>query len=251
MYWGAFSKEQEQGGRLKRHPQAVEMPKGEMFLAAITQIVRAEYGFVKAVDEGTAQDAKGQPLPLFTYPAIEYLQQFDYRQKRVFEFGAGGSTKFWMQRAQQVMSVENNAQWVQKLKPELADNVTLLHVDGDDFPWTIEQYQHGFDVIIVDSAGYRYDCASAAIGKLNQGGMIILDNADWHPNTAKFLREQGLIEVDFTGFKPGECHSSTTSVFLHRDFNFTSLAATQPSFGMGAKWIHSEAWDKPYARRQK
>ncbi len=249
MFWGAFSSQQEQGGRLKRHPQAVEMPKSEMFLASLTNILRNVYGFTKAVDAGEAVDQEGNSLPLFTYPAIEYLVQFNYQDKRVFEYGAGGSTKFWMQRAQQVVSLENNAEWVQRLKPNLADNVDLKLVTDDQFPWSIEQEAEGFDVIIIDSAGYRYDCATAALKKLNKGGMIILDNSDWHPNTAAFLKQSGLIQVDMTGFKPGECHTSTTSIFLHREFNFASLAANQPQFGMGAKHIHSEGWDKPYAKR--
>ncbi|MBY6063607.1 SAM-dependent methyltransferase [Pseudidiomarina sediminum] len=249
MFWGAFSAEQSKNDRLKRHPQAVEMPKSEMFLAALTHILRHDYGFIRSVEIGEAQAQDGSPLPLFTYPAIEYLSQLDFRQSSVFEYGAGGSTHFWAARAKSVTSVENNAQWVAQLEEKLAENVHLIFRGGDAFPWTIEETEECFDVIVVDSAGYRYDCATAALKRLAKGGMIILDNADWHPNTAAQLRNADLIQVDMTGFKPGECHTSTTSLFLHRDFNLQSLHQQQPIFGRGAKWIHSEAWDKPYAKK--
>ena len=249
MFWGSFSAGQASDDKLRRHPEAIEMSRAEMFLASCSNILRNKYGFTTAVEKGYAADANGKPLPLFTYPAIEYLQQFDLSNKSIFEYGAGGSTLFWQQRAKLVVSVENNPGWYNHLKPQLAKNVQLHLAQGDQFPWLIEQQTANFDVIVIDSAGYRYDCASVATNKLNQGGLIILDNADWHPNTAALLRQHGLLQVDMTGFKPGECHTSTTSLFFHREFNFTASAGRQPHYGMGAKLIHSADWDKPYAKR--
>lgn len=250
MFWGGFSTGQASDNKLRRHPEAIEMSRSEMFLASCSNILRNVYGFTTAVEKGYATDAAGRPLPLFTYPAIEYLQQFNYSDKTIFEYGAGGSTLFWQQRAKTVLSVENNPGWYTHLKSQISENVQLHLVEGDEFPWFIEGQVMGFDVIIIDSAGYRYDCASAATKKLKKGGLVILDNADWHPNTAAFLRDQGLLQVDMTGFKPGECHTSTTSLFFHRDFNFSASAGRQPHYGMGAKLIHSADWDKPYAKRQ-
>ena len=59
--------------------------------------------------------------------------------------------------------------------------------------------------------------------------MIILDNPAWHPTSASVLKESGLIQVDFSGFKVTESHASTTSVFLQRDFDFQTLQARQPA----------------------
>lgn len=250
MFWGSFSAAQASDDRLLRHPEAIEMPRAEMFLASCSNILRNVYGYATAVEKGYATDVKGNPLPLFTYPAIEYLQQLDLKDKIIFEYGAGGSTLFWQQRAKAVISVENNPDWYKHLKPQLGENVQLFLVEGDDFPWSIERQPMQLDVIVIDSAGYRYDCGSAAINKLNRGGLIILDNADWHPNTAALLRQHGLLQVDMTGFKPGECHTSTTSLFFHREFSFNATAGRQPHYGMGAKLIHSADWDKPYAKRQ-
>lgn len=249
IFWGGFSNAQAADDKLRRHPEAIEMSRAEMFLASCNNIMRNVYGFTQTVEKGLATDADGKPLPLFTYPTIEYLQQFDLRDKLVFEFGAGGSTLFWQQRAKAVVSVENNSGWYNHLKSQLSSNTQLHLVEGDEFPWFIERQAPNFDIIVIDGAGYRYDCASVAISKMSKGGLIILDNADWHPNTAALLRQQGLLQVDMTGFKPGECHTSTTSLFFHREFDFIAKAGRQPHFGMGAKLIHSVEWDKPYAKR--
>lgn len=249
VFWGAFDTKQAADDRLRRHPDAVEMSKSEMFLASCTNILRNVYGFTKAIEQGTPLDIAGNPLPLLTYPAIEYLVQFDLSNKTVFEYGAGSSTLFWQTRAKQVLSVENNLNWFNHLKPLVRNNVNLILVQGDKFPWTIENTEQCYDIIVIDGAGYRYDCASAAVNRLCEGGLIVLDNADWHPNTAALLRAKGLLQVDMTGFKPGECHTSTTSLFFHRAFDFKPLNNRQPQYGMGAKLIHSVDWDKPYAKR--
>ncbi|SHI26259.1 O-methyltransferase [Ferrimonas marina] len=245
MFWGELKPRDGNDEELARHPAVLSLSKGELYLAACSHILREDYGFVEGTNSDMPRDKQGNPIPKYTYPAIEYLTQFDYRQKRVFEFGSGGSTLFWQARAKAVTSIENNQAWYQKVMADKADNVTLLFAEGARYPQMITQLAEPFDVIVIDGAGHRYDCAQAALPFLADGGMIILDNADWHPNTAALLKQSGLLQVDMTGFKPTEHHTSTTSLFLKRDFDFPTREARQPSFGMGAKQLHSEAWDKP------
>lgn len=65
--------------------------------------------------------------------------------------------------------------------------------------------------------------------------MVILDNADWHKNTAKFLREElDLIEVDFHGFAPINAYTHTTSIFLSRKFRFQPNGGIQPHYSIAA-----------------
>ena len=47
----------------------------------------------------------GRPVPWMTYPAICYLEQLDFSQKRVFEYGCGSSTAYWAKRALRTISV--------------------------------------------------------------------------------------------------------------------------------------------------
>ncbi|MFQ5635406.1 MAG: O-methyltransferase [Gammaproteobacteria bacterium] len=244
-YWGFAVPNQNQTHDLGLDPNLIGMSRSEMFLASCTNILRNTYGFMESVEIGAAVDHRGQPLPLYTYPAIEYLVQLDVGDKRVFEFGSGGSTIFWMKRAGEVVTVENNRDWCDKLSPQLNERVRLIYAEGDDFPRTIRDADGEFDVIIVDGAGYRYDCAAEAVAKLARGGLIVLDNSDWHPNTAALLKQSGLLQVDMTGFKPSYSHTSTTSLFFHREFDFPAIGDRQPAYGMGAKCLHSVEWDKP------
>ena len=89
-----------------------------------------------------------------------------------------------------------------------------------------------FDIVVIDGL-YRFDCARQAPAYLKSAGMIILDNSDWHPESARFLRQRDLIEVDFTGFKPTHEDVQTTSVFLHPAFRPKLLFDVQPLSGIG------------------
>lgn len=246
--WGSFSPADIEANALDKRPDVVALSRGEMYLAACCDILRHGHGFVTATNAAEPRDGDGNWIPLFTYPCIEYLRQFDLRSKRVFEWGSGASTLFWMQRAASVTSVENNRQWFDTMSRMKDSKSTLILDETDGFPFQIRNQPEPFDVIVVDSYGYRYDCAVEAITKLAVGGMIILDNADWHPDTAAVLKRSGLIQVDFSGFKVTECHTSTTSVFLHRTFDFPTLQPREPAYCVGAKEIVS-GWDKPYAKR--
>lgn len=248
MLWGSFSAKDVDSHSLELRPDVVAMSRGEMYLASCGNILRYGHGFVVSTDLSEPKDAAGNWIPLFTYPCIEYIQQFDLHQKRVFEWGSGASTLFWMQRAKTVKSIENNPQWFEAMSAMKNSRVELVLDETNQFPFRIQDGQDLFDVIVIDSYGYRYDCAVAATSKLARGGMIILDNSDWHPSTAALLKKSGLLQVDFSGFKVTESHASTTSIFFHREFDFPTLQPRQPVYCVGAKPIVS-GWDKPYASK--
>src|SRR5207244_9596553 len=95
-----------------------------------------------------------------------------------------------------------------------------------------------FDVIVVDglvTGRTRLKCARAAVPLLRRGGMIILDNSDWLPESSRHLREAGLIEVDMTGFAPINDYTCTTSFYLHPEFAFRPARDRQPLPGIGSR----------------
>jgi hypothetical protein len=162
--------------------------------------------------------------PWLTYPMIEFLNGFDFSEKTVFEFGSGGSTLYWAARAKKVISVEFDREWYRSLIPKIPGNVTLIHEpDGGKYAGTIRQFSCRFDVIVIDGAE-RMCCALAALDSLAPDGLIILDNAEWYPNTAQCLSSAGLIEIPFSGFAPLNAFCSTTTAFLSRDFSFPRKA---------------------------
>lgn len=247
MFWRPYQPPSVTREQLKNTPNVMELSKADMFLASLNRILREDYGFIKSVEQNKALDSNSNVLPLYTYPAIEYLLQFDYSEMNIFEYGAGYSTIFWMERAKRVVSIENDKSWYESMKARVNERVSLQFEPGPNFPGRINDGDGDsrFDVIIIDGSGYRYDCAVEATGRLAAGGMIILDNSDWHHHTAEYLRTRDLIQIDMTGFKPAEPYASTTSLFLDRKFAFPLSGDRQPKFGMGAKRLHSSAWDKP------
>jgi hypothetical protein len=208
------------------------VPRKLLVSARLYKIFFGGYGHVRRVN-GMPTSGDGTFQPWLTYPLIEYLKGFDYSSKDVFEFGAGGSTLFWADRARSVTSVEFDQGWYDVLKDKLPANVTLLHEShGQKYAASAKQFSpRRFDVVVVDGAE-RYLSAQTALEVLAPGGMVILDNAEWYPNTANMLAAAGLIEVRFSGFSPINAFTATSSVFLSRDFAFPlSEAARRPPIG--------------------
>jgi hypothetical protein len=207
-----------------------------------------DYGHLHTVLTGRSVDALNQPIPWYTYPAVEYLKQLDFSDATVFEYGAGNSTLFWAKVAKQVVSVDDDEAWYEQVKGRLPGNCTLaFEADLSSYVHSIVRYGHGFDVIVVDGAARgktRLKCSRVAIDHLRPGGMIILDNSDWLPESTRTLREAGLIQVDMTGFVPIGGRTQTTSFFLHREFRFKPRGDRQPMPGPGAQpnvWEHPQS----------
>lgn len=193
-------------------------------------------GQVRSVRENACVNALGEPIPWYTYPAIEYLQGLDFSQKRVFEYGCGNSTRFWAQRAQSVVAVEDNPLWYERVRSQVDEHVSLQCLtQPEDYVRSIETSGSFYDIIVIDGdvLEQRLACAQIARKRLLSGGMIVLDNADWLERTTEYLRSTGLIQVDFSGFGPLNHYAWTTAIFFSRDADFKPLSHRQPQHPVG------------------
>lgn len=200
----------------------------------LSKVLVSDYRYFSSVREGVLRDKDGY-VPWFTYPAIEALKTWDLSNKAVLEYGSGYSTLFWARNTKQVVSIEDNSEWYQKILKLMPSNVDLRLRSLDDYPEIEGQY----DIIVVD--GYaqqrmRYRCAVASLPHLNPGGLVIVDNSDWLPATCLWLRREGLIQCDLSGFVPGNIHPQTTSFFFTRDFAFEHSQRVMPVAGTGYNW---------------
>ena len=140
------------------------------------RILAGDYGHFRSVRSHASVDRDGRPLPWYTYPAIDYLEQLDLSGAAVFEYGSGNSTRYWAQRCGTLVSVEDNPEWYHRVKPELPAGVDYVLATGaEDYAGAIRRDPHTFDVVAIDG-NYRLECARAAIERLNPGGFILLDN---------------------------------------------------------------------------
>ena len=228
--------------------------------ARICRILLSDQRYYASVKTGQYLDKEGNYIPWFTFPAIEAIKNWDLSNKRVFEYGSGYSTLFWAARAKEVISVEHHPAWrekVSKLAPANA-RVILAEISqkSDEYyptPETRTQFRlyadairdfGVFDVIVVD--GYaksrvRYQCAQSGLSQLAANGLIILDNSDWLPATASYLRRAGLIEIDLSGPVPGNEYCQTTSFFFTREFDFQPVGERQPVAPIGGRIDNWEA----------
>jgi hypothetical protein len=187
-----------------------------------------QYGHLNTAKNWECRDASGSPIPWYTYPAIDFLNQLDLSGKSVFEYGSGFSTLYWSKKATRVVSLEHDKFWYDKISPDIPQNVKyLLETDTERYASRIfdrfDEFdeQELFDIIVVDGVR-RFQAAQNALKTLKGDGFIILDNADWYPRTARCLRET-LTQVDFIGFSPINPYTFNTSFFLSPGAAFRRL----------------------------
>jgi hypothetical protein len=190
-----------------------------------------EQGQFRSIVQGRSVRADGSAIPWFTYSATAFLEQLDFSDRDLFEYGSGNSTVFWQSRVRRVVAVEDDHAWYAEMQPRIDANRVDYRLldDANEYVQSISAAQ--FDIVIIDGS-HREQCIGPAIAALRSGGFIILDNSDWFPQLARRLRQSGLLEVDFTGFGPINSYTSTTSLFMKRDVIFNPLTV-QPRVGAG------------------
>jgi len=189
------------------------------------------YGWLRAWWVGKPVNRNGDPLPWITYPAIDFLSQFDFADASVFEWGSGFSTLWWAKRCKSITTVESGPNWIPYIRPMLPASVKFLTPAFTETEEVRALYDEDrmYDVIVIDNNGpFRAACADAAVGKLAAGGMILLDNSDQCLKTCSVLRGSGFTQIDFTGFVPGNGYAHCTSVFFKNTLKFSVSGGSQP-----------------------
>lgn len=184
--------------------------------------------------------------PWLVFPAIDMLEGLDLHGKRVFEYGSGGSTLFWLRKGCQVVAVEHDPAWfarVQSLlppaapidyrlvEPELGAVPAVLpdpanpdhYVSASDYrggrvyrryAMQIDQFaEQSFDIVLIDGRA-RPACLKHSVSRVKLGGYLILDNSDRPYYTAQIwplLRDFACVRL--AGPIPGMPVFSETSVY--------------------------------------
>ena len=247
MFWGHVAPKDSSAGaaqELRSNLSIVELPQEVVFGASVLNILEQDLGFLKSIETGEPALGGGDAIPMISYALVEYLMGLDLSRMEVFEFGGGGSTVFWSRRAKSVTTVENSPDWGERIK-RLAIGATEVHVVAEGgMPAFFDDLDRSFDIIVIDCRENRFDCAGVARPRLRKGGMIILDNSEWYPNTSKYLRDSDLIEVDFHDFRPCHHHRCTASLYLDREFSPAARGRQLPAIPIGGKAITSGDWDR-------
>jgi hypothetical protein len=148
-------------------------------------------------------------MPWMTFEAIDLLKTKLDKNAKVFEYGGGGSTLFFIDRVAELVTVEHNQTWFEELKQEIGENKiwkgsyktpqpisnfadlsfsnpdhfisgaeSFSNLSFKDYVTHIDQFPDNyFDVISIDGRA-RPSCIKHAIPKLKKGGWLLLDNAE-------------------------------------------------------------------------
>lgn len=149
------------------------------------------------------------PSPWFTFDAIDFIRLHLHLGMRVFEYGSGGSTLFWLSKGMSCISIEHDHDWYKLVlhltkgmdnidyklvPPEKSDNKDAnnfanpflyqsksFEFDGYDFRNYVRQIDtypdNYFDIVSIDGRA-RPSCIAHSVMKIKVGGMLILDNAE-------------------------------------------------------------------------
>ena len=181
-----------------------------------------ETGWFNSFKSGNPVDANQNPIPWFTYPAIDFIADRLNPNSNAFEFGSGNSTLFFASRIAKLTSIEHNIDWFEKIKKRIPENTKVVYTSAEN----IENYltpltstDDKFDLIIVDGL-FRNECIEMSLKHLSEEGVIILDDSEReeYKEGISILRNNGLKRLDFSGIAPGIFFRKCTTIF-YKDSN--------------------------------
>jgi hypothetical protein len=211
-------------------PEAAELIENFANLDAVMQTKILRWiegpGWLKSLKTHRPLDKRGRPIPWYTYAASNLLLKRMITGLKVFEFGSGNSTLWWAKHADQVISVEHNADFFKEIKKQVPANVDYRHaalqIDGDYARMAASTGQK-FDVIVNDGKD-RSNVAKYIVPSLVERGIIIWDNSHRPADAAgmQLLIDQGFKRADFIGAGPINVSKWETAIF-YRPGNWLNL----------------------------
>ena len=187
--------------------------------------------------------------PWMTFQSISFLEKNLTNGCSIFEYGGGGSTLYFLDKASKVTTVEHDEVWFEELNKQineggLSDNWRGLLIkpnvrpnqeksDASDpnlytssdhefdnywfkeYVTTIDAYpDSSFDFVIIDGRS-RPSCLKHSISKVKIGGHLILDNTEriyYLKQTINYLNSYRVI-LDKFGPTPGLPHFTKTTIW--------------------------------------
>jgi SAM-dependent methyltransferase len=180
-----------------------------------------EDGWFKSFREQASINAKGEPLPWFTYPAIEFIKKRIRSEMSVFEYGCGMGTRWWATRVSEIISVEHDRHWFDNMAHDIPNNVKLCLIEFNDdgaYSNKITEYSNRFDVIVIDGRD-RVRCVKNCLKALKPTGVIIFDNSDRveYIEGEEYLKFNGFKKIEFVGYCPIATCKSETTIFYRAE----------------------------------
>lgn len=185
------------------------------------------------------------PSPWITFDAIDFLNSLPLEGSRVFEYGSGGSTLFWLNHGARVISIEHNPEWYKLLHhrvkgmesidyrlvlPEptaneedldiadpnlyLSEDVLYRGYNFRNYVCQIDSFPDKFfDIVLIDGRA-RPACIMHSVSKIKQGGWMVLDDAVRSYYTSESgVYLQHFKRLEFFGVRPTQTIMGRTDIY--------------------------------------
>jgi hypothetical protein len=184
--------------------------------------ISMRYGHFKSSFLRKPIGAKGKKIPWYSYAAIDYLDSLDFSKMTVLEYGGGNSSFWWASRCLNLVTIESEFEWHQRLLElnESHQNLDFQFLSTkQDYVGAVEKVEA--NVVIIDGL-YRGECVSKILDlpkfQSTLLRMIIFDNSNWFPKSVERLTQglEDFTRVDFSSLSSINSYPHTTSIFLNR-----------------------------------
>jgi hypothetical protein len=137
-------------------------------------------------------------LPWLSYDAVKFVDTLPLKNESVFEWGSGRSTVWFAKRCRELISIENNQIWHQRvlgmLEKKRLSHVKCLHYELSEsdlkvapdsqtqplYVTVIDSIpEKSLGLVVVDGYGLRHACIQRALPKIRKDGYLLIDNTDW------------------------------------------------------------------------
>lgn len=165
-----------------------------------------------------AVNQEGEPIPWYSYPAVDFLRSRDHSGRSVLEFGAGYSTLFWAKQCRKVVAFEGDPRWLKELEAKIPPGAELRAISQESPGRCLQEAQEKladggygkFDLVIIDGL-HRERLVELSARWVSPGGAIITDNTESYGFLDAF-QGIGFQRIDFFGHAPGVLLPHCTSV---------------------------------------
>jgi hypothetical protein len=179
-------------------------------------------GWKRSVVHKLPVDRNGNALPWLTYSSINFLTGRLQKSFSVFEYGSGNSTIWFSTYVNEIISIEHDKRWFDKLDNGFKNipNITYEYRDlaTSSYQNEILNFTNKFDIIVIDGR-QRIACSLNSLKALKKDGVILWDNSDRdeYQKGYNYFLNSGFKRLDFYGMGPVSAHSWCTSIFYRKD----------------------------------
>ncbi len=131
---------------------------------------------------GLSIDYNHQPIPWFSYSAIDYLKNKLQKNFKIFEYGCGSSSLFFSQYCQKVTSLETNQIWFQVLCEKITKDYDFIKKSPlTTSSITSSNQQTKFEETPLNLPKEKF------IKNVNELKIILMDNGLENPNYQNYV----------------------------------------------------------------